>query len=318
MKVFLGGTCNESLWREEIKSLLKVDYFDPVVNDWNRDARDREKIEKEQCQIRLYTITSEMTGVFSIAEAIDDANKRPDYTVVCILDNYGGYNFKDKGLLHSMEAFEDMLLSNNVRVYHSLQETANYINNMNVNRSLDLSQYHIVFLDSEFTSLSQNAKLISIGMTDLSNNTFYSEVIGDYSYDDCSDWVKQNIIPTLKYNDNTEHQVTNTFSGASNLTKLKENIFKWFENISSNKKVLIISDCLAYDWILFAETMKDDRGEFPMDKIFYVPVDIMGVLMAKGIDIDVERESLVNMSSENKHDALHDAIVIKEIFKKYV
>lgn len=31
MKVFLGGTCNNSTWREELKPLLKIDYFDPVV-----------------------------------------------------------------------------------------------------------------------------------------------------------------------------------------------------------------------------------------------------------------------------------------------
>lgn len=30
-KVFLGGTCNGSIWREKLIPLLKIDYFNPVV-----------------------------------------------------------------------------------------------------------------------------------------------------------------------------------------------------------------------------------------------------------------------------------------------
>ena len=33
-KVFLGGTCNDSLWREELIKKLEIDYFNPVVDDW--------------------------------------------------------------------------------------------------------------------------------------------------------------------------------------------------------------------------------------------------------------------------------------------
>ena len=31
MKVFLGGTCAESKWREKLIPLLQCDYFNPVV-----------------------------------------------------------------------------------------------------------------------------------------------------------------------------------------------------------------------------------------------------------------------------------------------
>lgn len=30
-RVFLGGTCNESTWRDELIKKLKIDYFNPVV-----------------------------------------------------------------------------------------------------------------------------------------------------------------------------------------------------------------------------------------------------------------------------------------------
>lgn len=32
-KVFLGGTCNESTWRDKIIPELLIDYFNPIVED---------------------------------------------------------------------------------------------------------------------------------------------------------------------------------------------------------------------------------------------------------------------------------------------
>jgi len=75
-KVFLGGTCNDSLWRQELIPLLKIaniDYFDPVVEDWTPECQENEYKQKEICNIHLYVITQEMTGSFSIAEAVDSA-----------------------------------------------------------------------------------------------------------------------------------------------------------------------------------------------------------------------------------------------------
>lgn len=60
MKVFLGGTCNESMWREFVKARIECEYFDPVVDDWNEEARKRERYEREHCDYVLYTITPRM------------------------------------------------------------------------------------------------------------------------------------------------------------------------------------------------------------------------------------------------------------------
>ena len=37
-KVFLGGTCAESTWREKLIPLLKINYFNPVVDDWTEEC----------------------------------------------------------------------------------------------------------------------------------------------------------------------------------------------------------------------------------------------------------------------------------------
>ena len=57
IKVFLGGTCNESTWRDEIIPLLEeagIDYFNPVVEDWTEDCIEIENIEKMRSVIFIY------------------------------------------------------------------------------------------------------------------------------------------------------------------------------------------------------------------------------------------------------------------------
>ena len=81
-KVLLGGTCNNSTWRDKLIPYLKVNYFNPVVENWDNFSQAIEEIEKnEKCNIHLYVITSEMVGVFSIAEAVVSAHIKNKYTV---------------------------------------------------------------------------------------------------------------------------------------------------------------------------------------------------------------------------------------------
>ena len=84
MEVFLGGTCNGSTWREELIPKLKIDYFNPVVEDWNEEAQRKEIEKRETCDFCLYVITKEMKGVYSIAEVVDDSNKRPEKTIFSV------------------------------------------------------------------------------------------------------------------------------------------------------------------------------------------------------------------------------------------
>ena len=81
MKVFLGGTCNGSTWRDKLIPMLECDYFNPVVEDWTPECMEEELRQREACDVCLYVITPKMTGVYSIAEVVDDSNKRPEKTV---------------------------------------------------------------------------------------------------------------------------------------------------------------------------------------------------------------------------------------------
>jgi hypothetical protein len=80
-RCFLGGTCNGSVWRDRLIPELRIAYFNPVVENWTPECQERELKEREECDICLYLITPKMTGVYSIAEAVEDSIKRPAKTV---------------------------------------------------------------------------------------------------------------------------------------------------------------------------------------------------------------------------------------------
>ncbi len=128
IKVFLGGTCNDSTWRDDfIKLLNNVDYFNPVVKDWNDEAYKRELYEREHCDFCLYCITPKMKGVYSIAEVIDDSNKRPEKTIFVYLKKDENDEF-DKVQSKSLDAVSKMLNNNKAKVFNTLEEVAEFLN----------------------------------------------------------------------------------------------------------------------------------------------------------------------------------------------
>jgi len=126
-KVFLGGTCNDSNWREQLIDLLEIDFFNPVVDDWTLDCMAEEIRQREACDFLLYVITPKMTGVYSIAEVVDDSNKRPEKTLFCILVEDGDEVFTT-GQSKSLEQVRNMVGKNGAEVLFSLRSVASYLN----------------------------------------------------------------------------------------------------------------------------------------------------------------------------------------------
>ena len=124
---FLGGTCNESKWRDDIIKHLKIDYFNPVVDDWNEEAYIEELKQREECDYVLYVITPKMTGVYSIAECIEDAIKRPEKTLFMFKKNDENKNF-DAGQLKSLEAVGKMVEKNGGKWFKDKLKLVTFLN----------------------------------------------------------------------------------------------------------------------------------------------------------------------------------------------
>jgi len=108
-RIFLGGTCNQTTWRGEMIPHLDpaIEYFNPVVEDWTPECQAQEIDEKEnKCNIHYYCLTSNMAGVFSVAEVVDSAHNNSVRTILHVMPE--GF---DKKMLKSLDATIDLVNS---------------------------------------------------------------------------------------------------------------------------------------------------------------------------------------------------------------
>ena len=109
-KVFLGGTCNESTWRNELIPLLEekgIEYYNPVVEDWTPECQQEEYRQKEICDVHLYLITKKMKGVFSIAEAVASCQDAGKLTLFVFANFDGEF---DEGERRSLDAVGNLIV----------------------------------------------------------------------------------------------------------------------------------------------------------------------------------------------------------------
>ena len=129
--VFLGGTCNNSTWREELiekLDLTKVYPFNPVVDDWNAKAQEIEDEHKANDDLCLYVLTPEMTGHYSIFELGLDLGRRPEQTIFCFLAERDGKEFAP----HQLNGFKKMKDDVNAfggNAFDNLDDVAFFLNN---------------------------------------------------------------------------------------------------------------------------------------------------------------------------------------------
>lgn len=94
----------------------------------------------------------------------------------------------------------------------------------------------LIFFDTEFTDLSYDAKLISIGMIDeTGERTFYAELSDTWSKSDPSEFVAMEVLPKLG-------------DPAASIAKdeLRRQLASWLA--SFGQPVQLATDSLAWDW----------------------------------------------------------------------
>ena len=190
-----------------------------------------------------------------------------------------------------------------------------------------------LFIDLEFTGLHQATTPISLGIISECGKTFYAEFT-DYDRSQLNDWLEENIIPNTWV---AVHEPITSMGevvgdsrwadvhvfGSSDY--IKPFLEKW---LSQFEKIVIWSDCLAYDWVLFNQIW-GHAFSIP-ENIYYIAMDICTVFEMNNIDPDISREEyceIENFTEEKtkvlyndfksvKHNALWDAFIIRECYKK--
>lgn len=189
-----------------------------------------------------------------------------------------------------------------------------------------------LYFDMEFTGLHKNSTVISIGIVSDTNEMFYAELT-DYDVTQCNSWIEKNVIANLVLENNTLPEFfnikTTTIKGTRE--EVRKEFYKWVDNVYGKKKddkdlITIFSDCLAYDWVLFIDLFYDTALNLD-NRFYYIPIDLCTLLYScHSGDPDVNREKYIDdyiaedgttlPYSDKKHNALWDAIVIKQAVDK--
>ena len=104
-----------------------------------------------------------------------------------------------------------------------------------------------IFFDTEFTALSNAAKLISIGLVDQSGrHTFYAEISDTCRLTDASEFVQAEVLPLLQGG-----------RYLMSMHDLGEGLSAWLA--SFDRPVMLATDSLTWDWPWILLVLKD-RG----------------------------------------------------------
>jgi len=179
----------------------------------------------------------------------------------------------------------------------------------------------LLFLDTEFTNLTQHSALLSLALVSENGHQFYAEFT-DYPKDEISDFVRDNVISKL-FLDESHHTY---YEGKKVLllgTKqsIKEGLGRWLLQFGEAEKAIQIwGNCLQYDWVFFCELF---GGSLQLPKqIHYMPMDISVLFQMKTGNPDTDMEEFVDdehvIKDRKLHNALYDAQLTKACYQKLI
>ncbi|WP_116866541.1 3'-5' exoribonuclease [Pseudomonas syringae] len=143
-----------------------------------------------------------------------------------------------------------------------------------------------LFLDCEFTRLSSAAKLISQALVAEDGREFYVELQDPWQADDCSDFVKEVVLPQLWGGEYARPIIW----ARSELLRFLATYYEELE---------VVTDAPIYDWELFCE-LAYDNGKWPKN--------------IRNFPTDATTLAATNDGEELPHHALLDARIIASMF----
>ena len=176
-----------------------------------------------------------------------------------------------------------------------------------------------LFFDTEFTKLSKDAELISLGIVSEDGDVFYAE-FSDYDKSKLDPWIIENVIKNLSYSpgDSDINVPDYFYYGSRKFIKAK--LLDW---LSKFNRIQFVSDVCHYDFVFLIDLLFGEALNMPSN---FSPIchDI-NTDIAKYLEIserhafNISRESLLEnhniFVSGKKHNALYDAHVIRELYK---
>ena len=183
-----------------------------------------------------------------------------------------------------------------------------------------------IFFDTEFTGLHKNTTLISIGLVDENNRTFYAE-FSDYADNQCNEWIYKNVIKNLKWSkegpsENFANIYPNDWEAYGTKEYIRTVLIDW---LSKYDNVELISDVCHYDMVLFVDifgtafdipsNVNPVCHDINQDIAKFYEISEMEAFVKSREDITTEYRYLID---GNKHNSLYDARTIKAIYETII
>jgi len=181
-----------------------------------------------------------------------------------------------------------------------------------------------IFIDFEFTRMHQYTTPISVGIvSEDGRREFYAEFT-DFDKNQIDEWLEQNVLNLLLLTE----KPTNYLQSDDIATKAKGSVpfvvntvgglNDWIKELNY-PVITLASYGLAYDSILFRELFKNAGIDMPPNCNIF-GFDISTLLQIYGGDPNIEgaKERYVDMGSDEKHNALYDAHVARNIYLKII
>ncbi|MBX9754087.1 MAG: 3'-5' exoribonuclease [Pseudomonadaceae bacterium] len=139
-----------------------------------------------------------------------------------------------------------------------------------------------VYIDTEFTQLNMTRQLISLALVDTSGLEFYVEITGTWLESECSEFVKEIVLPQLNLD---------KFGMSTSQARIELKAF-----LATLGAIEIIGDALTWDWPLFLELLGPEG----------LPENIIGCreIDPEALELAAEMEHLL---ADAPHHALLDA-----------
>lgn len=175
-----------------------------------------------------------------------------------------------------------------------------------------------LFFDTEFTGLQKDTTLISIGIIADDSKIFYAE-FNDYNKDQVNDWIQENIIKNFENPKFKKNGMETKMIGDKET--IKKELTLWLKQF---KDIELISDVCHYDMVLFIDIFGTafDLPKHVCPVCYDINQDIaryLNISQAKAFDInreDLAYEKDDIIMDKVKHNALWDALVIRDIYNK--
>lgn len=186
-----------------------------------------------------------------------------------------------------------------------------------------------LFLDTEFSALRQNARLISLALVAADGVAFYAELT-DWDQGEVDPWVRRHVIPRRWWlaQPDAGAGADPRCAGAPSepefaglrldcahgpTAEVAVELHRW---LGQWPAVRIHADCPAYDWVLFCELFGGAR-RLPA-QVHYLPMDLATLFHVRGLDPDTDRYAFAGLADdrEHAHHALWDALALRACWER--